>query len=324
GAFWGTGYAAYAFTSTPGYFIHTWNLYNKDLVRPLYLILVYGCCYSVVLPLLKTAILLDWCRLFVPASPTRSGFWWTCMVLIVIQCIWGFVCVLLLNLQCVPHRAIWEFYLPSKCFELSKIMLTSATIQLLIDLSMVLLPQKTIWGLHINWQKKLGVSVIFGVGLLASVAACFRLAYTVNYSQNPDKMYFISTLMFWTFAEMTCGFFILSVPCIPRVIAESGLPRRVKMALGISLQSSGPSNCESNIRPRSKSHKMSKSTTASNMFYKMKEVGIPMSDLNRPESQEQLRDGNNVVMVTRTTHVAITPSSQSDDETRGKVTSWTA
>lgn len=36
GAYWGTAYAAYALIYTPGYYVHTWNLHNKDLVRPLY------------------------------------------------------------------------------------------------------------------------------------------------------------------------------------------------------------------------------------------------------------------------------------------------
>ncbi|KKY24900.1 hypothetical protein UCRPC4_g02266 [Phaeomoniella chlamydospora] len=76
GAYWGTAYAGYALIYTPGYYVHQWNLYNRDLIRPLYLILVYGCSYSAVLPLLKTAILLDWCRIFVPGDRLKSPFWW--------------------------------------------------------------------------------------------------------------------------------------------------------------------------------------------------------------------------------------------------------
>jgi hypothetical protein len=45
-------------------------------------------------------------------------------------------------------------------------MLTSACVQVFTDWSMVLLPQRIIWGLQMNWQKKIGISLIFGVGLL--------------------------------------------------------------------------------------------------------------------------------------------------------------
>lgn len=84
-----------------------------------------------------------------------------------IQCAWGIICIILLNMQCVPHRAIWEFYVPSKCYSLSGVMLSSASIQVISDVLMFLLPQNIIWGLHLNWQKKIGVSVIFGIGILS-------------------------------------------------------------------------------------------------------------------------------------------------------------
>lgn len=143
-----------------------WNLHNGDLIRPLYLILVYGCAYSAVLPLLKTAILLSWCRIFVPGNRLKSPFWWGCMAIIVLQCLWGVLCIILLNTQCIPHAAIYLFYLPSKCYDLTKVMLTSASVQVFSDWCMVLLPQKIIWDLRMNWQKKVGISILFGVGIL--------------------------------------------------------------------------------------------------------------------------------------------------------------
>lgn len=36
GAYWGTAYAGYALIYTPGYYVHTWNLHNEDLIRPLW------------------------------------------------------------------------------------------------------------------------------------------------------------------------------------------------------------------------------------------------------------------------------------------------
>lgn len=140
-----------------------------DLVQPLYLILIYGCSYSAVLPLLKTAILVDWCRIFVPQNRTSNAFWWGCMFIIVLQVLWGILCMILLNMQCRPHAAIWQFYLPSKCYDLNKVMLTSASVQVFSDWCMVLLPQKVIWSLRMSWQKKVGVSVLFGVGILSVI-----------------------------------------------------------------------------------------------------------------------------------------------------------
>lgn len=130
------------------------------------LILIYGCCYSVVLPLIKTAILLDWCRIFAPSDKYRSPFWWGCVSLSTFQCVWGVLCIILLNMQCRPHNAIWEFYVPSKCYELPSVMLGSASVQVITDVCMVLLPQREIWRLHMNWQRKIGIALLFGIGLM--------------------------------------------------------------------------------------------------------------------------------------------------------------
>ncbi|KAI5247030.1 hypothetical protein E4T42_06126 [Aureobasidium subglaciale] len=181
GAYWCTAYAGYKMIFYPGYYVHQWNLRNGDLVEPFYLILIYGCAYSATMTLVKTAILIDWCRFFVIGDSRTGYFLRISAFLVCLQIVWGILCIILLNTQCVPHAAIWKFYLPSKCYSLPKVMLTSAS----------------------TIRKKIGVSVVFGVGLL---------------------MYFIGPLLFWACAEMTCGFFILSVPCMPSVVKHSGLP----------------------------------------------------------------------------------------------------
>ncbi|KAJ5122343.1 hypothetical protein N7448_003475 [Penicillium atrosanguineum] len=287
GAYWGTAYAGYSLIFTPGYYVHTWNLHNGDLVKPLYYILVYGCCYSATLPLIKSAILMDWCRVFVPVQKSRNSFWWGCAAIISLQCLWGLLCVILLNMQCRPHEAIWKFYLPSKCYSLPDVMLTSASVQVVSDIAMFLLPQRIIWGLGMNWQKKIGVSVLFGVGILACVAAILRLVKTVAFASETDTMYLIGPLLFWACAEMTCGFFIFSVPCLSKLIIESGLPGRVKNALGFNSRSSEHSNADS-----------------------LEEGHIALQETGS-ESQTRLHDGvqsnvtNPTVQVMRTTDVTV-------------------
>lgn len=106
------------------------------------------------------------------------------MAIVALQWIWGVACMILLNLQCIPHNKIWEFYLPGKCISLHTIQLCSASIQLFSDLAMTLLPHKVVWSLQMTCtyasvfsllvylltktigRKKLGVSLVFGCGAL--------------------------------------------------------------------------------------------------------------------------------------------------------------
>lgn len=133
-------------------------------------VLLIGSFYQTVLPLLKTAILLEWLRILAPpgqGNRLASPFWWGCVSVMALQVVWAVACVVLLNVQCSPHEAIWKVYMPRElCFNLVPVQLTSGAVQLASDVVMLLLPQRTIWELKLSWQKRLGVSVIFGLGIL--------------------------------------------------------------------------------------------------------------------------------------------------------------
>ena len=108
-------------------------------------------------------------------------------------------------------------------------------------------------------------------------------------------MYFIGPLLFWAWAEMTAGFFILSVPCLPKIIAESSLPSKVKAALGISsvreTQKTDPDGLVTFGGTGGSSHnKMSKSgLQQGERYHKMQEDGVGMTVFEHSESQEQLQ-----------------------------------
>ena len=143
---------------------------------------MYSCGYSAVLPLIKTAILLDWGKIFISIDRSKSFFWWGCLLVSFIQCAWGIACIILLNMQCRPHEAIWNFYLPSKCYSLPKVMLISASVQVISDFAMFLLPQRIIWSLQMTCRKKLGISVIFGAGVLSVKFSPFLIQHANVYS----------------------------------------------------------------------------------------------------------------------------------------------
>lgn len=163
----------------------------------------------------------------------------------------------------------------------------------------------------------------------ACIAASVRLATTVTFAHELDQMYYIGPLLFWACAEMTCGFFILSVPCLPKIISESGLPRGFKRLLGLTLKAStDPLDSKTNPDTGlSSTHKkrLSRSGLAANdrKYLRMVEDEVPMAVMGTSESQEHLQEegrhrntldnGNNAVVVTRTTQVTYTSDDHSAD-----------
>ncbi|KAI5211442.1 hypothetical protein E4T38_01396 [Aureobasidium subglaciale] len=312
GAYWCTAYAGYKMIFYPGYYVHQWNLCNGDLVEPFYLILMYGCAYSATLALVKTAILIDWCRFFVIGDSRTGYFWRISAFLVCLQIVWGILCIILLNTQCVPHAAIWKFYLSSKCYSLPKVMLISAS----------------------TIRKKIGVSVVFGVGLLACIAASIRLSTTITFSHEADRMYFIGPLLFWACAEMTCGFFILSVPCMPSMVKHSGLPGLIDSfrSQGSKFYSSSSSNLRNAVSHTSDlpSRKTSRGLPRSADYYHNidEEHGtMSLQALGRSKSQTNLRVAHGqhdcgVKCTTSTTVTSIPASGHRADELERRVAPW--
>lgn len=313
GCYWGAAWADFAMVETPGYFVHTWNVRVKDMLPTQYYILVFGVCYSFVLPFLKVAILTEWVRMFVPrGTHMKNAFFWGCMIVCSVQIGAAIATIIALNLQCIPHAAIWDLTITdAQCFELYPLQVSSASIQLVSDIAIFLLPQRVIWTLKMTWQKRLGVSVVFGLGLLACVSAAFRLATTVAYGEAADAIYALGPLVFWATAEMTCGFFVCCMPCIPKILRDTGVLKNIKRAFGMKTNTTKPtSNSKSGQFSSNASHAKS-ATQTSKSYYKLDEDGIPLDPVDS-ESTEHLHkakiDGS---VITRTTQITVMQDSRS-------------
>ncbi|RMJ10260.1 hypothetical protein CDV36_010106 [Fusarium kuroshium] len=325
GCFWGSMWACFKMVETPGFFVNQWNVRLRDIIPMTYYVFIFGVFYSFVLPFLKIAILVEWCRVFVPrGTRTKSAFWWGCVIVIFVQITANIAIIVALNLQCTPHEAIWDFRVEGKCFNLFHLQVSSATIHLICDITIMLLPQRVIWKLNMGWKKKLGVSVIFSLGLLACISAAFRLASTVAYGDSPDGVYNLGPLIFWATAEMTCGFFIVCVPCVPKILRESGVLAKIKKAIGMATRSKSTNQKSDQygdqyaLTPHGKM-----STTVSNAYYKLDEDGVPMKDMNRDgsESTEHLHDGpqSDSPGITRTTQIIVSETARGAHDERAQL-----
>lgn len=115
---------------------------------------------------LKLAILLSWLDLFVPAG-TRNRLYWAIHVLIWCNAIFFMVTEFADIFQCTPIRKNWDiFYEGGSChLDAGAINLSGVVINLVSDLAILILPQWTLWHLHLPWRKRLGVSLLFAIGL---------------------------------------------------------------------------------------------------------------------------------------------------------------
>ncbi|PTB69582.1 hypothetical protein BBK36DRAFT_1138006 [Trichoderma citrinoviride] len=317
GCYWGAIISSFMMLKYPGYLVHAWNVRLINVIPTTYWVFVYGVFYSIVLPLLKVAIMVEWVRLFVPTTKSRSPFFWGVCVISFVQIAAGIAIVIALNMQCTPHQRIWDFRVEGTCFNLYTLQVISASIQLGSDVAMFCLPQHTIWTLKMTWQKRLGVAAIFSMGVLAIVAASFRVDVTVQHGNSPDSIYTLAPIVFWASAEMTCGFFILCVPCIPKIIQEAGIVPAIKRGTGMMNSGSNSKHTGSSF---ARGGNTKTSVSANKDYYQLEEEGVHMKNLS--ESTEHLHAGSHGAAITRTTRVTVTNDSRSISDSDSKNDTW--
>ncbi|KAK8065058.1 hypothetical protein PG997_011805 [Apiospora hydei] len=178
------------------------------------IILIGSIFYALVIVFLKVAIMLEWLRIFVP-NKVRNAFFWTCWLVLVLNVVYYVINITLLNVACTPYRANWDITVDGSCRDPRAVELTSAAMNLISDVVMVVMIQKVIWGLQMSIKAKIGVSVMFAAGIFACIAGGFRLGTTVVYLRDHDLTYSVSSVIMWAIGEMTSAFLVLCVPAIP-------------------------------------------------------------------------------------------------------------
>ncbi|KAJ2997595.1 hypothetical protein NUW58_g609 [Xylaria curta] len=211
GIFVGYIYVTYWLLDIIGFFVHQWDVRFKDFWTLLYIIHVGSNFYSVTMLIMKALILREWRRIFVPLG-IRNTFWWTCNLVIGINVLFYAAAIFLENLSCFPLQRIWDKTVPgSECLDFKITVLTGASINVILDLITLVLPQKVIWSLQLSRKKKIGVSLVFTIGLLSD-----------------DTAYTLSALSLWLIAEMTCMFLIFTGPAVPSAFAKTEWMSKVK------------------------------------------------------------------------------------------------
>ncbi|KAI1764530.1 hypothetical protein GGR53DRAFT_308827 [Hypoxylon sp. FL1150] len=213
----GFAYSSFSIVVGTGYFVHQWNIRVKDLSSILYAIHIGSDLYAALMMCLTAAILLEWKRIFVPRG-TRGHLYWMCHALVWINVMFYASILIAGNSFCKPFAKLWDKTLPGTCRDgREAVDVASGSINLASHLVILVLAQRNIWRLHLRTKKKLGVALIFAVGIFACIAAGFRLAASVKLLHSPDATYHICNVALWCHVEITCAILVFYLPILPTV-----------------------------------------------------------------------------------------------------------
>ncbi|KAK5633259.1 hypothetical protein RRF57_008973 [Xylaria bambusicola] len=225
-------WGVYSLMKLTGYFVHQWNVPKSELPDALYIIYLCTAFFEATMGTLKTAILREWIRLFVPRG-TKNNFYWACVVVMCLNILYYTASIAASALSCSPHEKIWNKRLPGHCVDNKVIFVSSASINVVSDLAILILPQKIIWNLHTTKQKKIAVSSVFAIGVIACLVGAVRLGEAVIFLLSEDVIYHIAPVSLWCLAELSVAFVVFSLPAIPKVFAGNTWIKRVLISLSL-------------------------------------------------------------------------------------------
>ena len=126
---------------------------------------VHQIIYMPAILLTKCALLLQLIEFFVPRK-AHNQRWWILNSLIAANVVFFTISFFIELFECWPRKKIWKPKVPGRCIPIERIYISTASINVVDDFAIVILPLTWIWKLQMRWNRKIGVSIVFATALL--------------------------------------------------------------------------------------------------------------------------------------------------------------
>ncbi|KAL4887260.1 hypothetical protein BJY04DRAFT_212304 [Aspergillus karnatakaensis] len=149
---------------------------------------------------------------------------------------------LIIALQCIPLATLWGGA-TGKCISTMVVNIVTATMTIVCDSIVLLLPVNIIWSLKAKVARKVALGVVLCFGVFAVVASICRLIAMLPVVNDPlDATWHFSVVLAWSSGEISAAIIALSLPAL-------------KALFGSALKDkSSSNNSNSNSRSKSKSN----------------------------------------------------------------------
>ncbi|KAK6077455.1 CFEM domain-containing protein [Seiridium cupressi] len=168
----------------------------------------------------KFSILLLYLRIF-PHQGLRKQIY--CLMAVITMITVAFI-ISLFN-YCKPFPYTWwrwDNQQHGKCDDINAQTFIHAGLNIVLDLVILFIPIPHILKLGLSTKKKVGIILIFIVGLFVTICSIVRLKYLVNWAFDPNPTMNYSNLAVWSFIELDVS---VICACMPGMAA---LLRRLK------------------------------------------------------------------------------------------------
>ncbi|BCS24862.1 CFEM domain-containing protein [Aspergillus puulaauensis] len=193
-----------------------WRIPFDDIRQILKLFFIEEEMYCVCIATIKISILCLYLNIF-PNRGVRIATY----IMLAISLVWAIVSFFVLLFSCSPISYYWDMWdgeHTGKCMSHDKILVAHSVSNIVLDVLIVAIPMPTLATLHMPLEKRLGVCVMFAVGIVVTVISIFRLVETVGFNQTTNPTRDFVPVGIWSLLEFDVAIMCACMPAIRSLI----------------------------------------------------------------------------------------------------------
>ncbi|XEV06083.1 hypothetical protein FSHL1_011370 [Fusarium sambucinum] len=210
---------------------------------------------------LKLAMVFFYLRIF-PTRGVRKTLWAT----VVFNCVFGVSFILIAAFQCQPISYFWTKWEhktedTGTCLDINAITWSSGAINIALDVWILSIPLSQLKRMNLDWKKKIGVGIMFSVGIFVTIVSILRLSATIKMRAGAganNATWEYTEFDQWSTIEVNVGIICACMPSLrvllvrlfPKILGNSTQQQYCKYG---SNNYGGPSKPGTNNRSRSRS-----------------------------------------------------------------------
>ncbi|KAH5358932.1 hypothetical protein HBI49_140190 [Parastagonospora nodorum] len=162
-----------------------------------------------------------------------KGFRQACLVLGVISLGWTVSFLFVGIFQCNPIDRVYDRKIPGTCISFAAHRWSNASLNLLTDLAIFILPMPVIMRLNMSFGSKIGLVILFSMGFFICLTTALRMATLLLSLHTKEPTYESAPANLWSFIEAATGVICACLISLRKTVG-SMWPKRWRSSKGSS------------------------------------------------------------------------------------------
>ncbi|KAH7310664.1 hypothetical protein B0I35DRAFT_439502 [Stachybotrys elegans] len=187
-----------------------WNVPFDDITEFLHFFQAMAILYFAQIAMIKLVVLFFLLRVF-PSPGVRKLLWGT----VVFNVLLGVIFVLVAMFQCLPMGYFgtrWDHEHEGRCLNINAITWSNAIISIAVDIWTLAIPLYQVRTLKLSLKKKIGVGMMFTVGMCFTIMSILRLRVLVSFGSNTNVTWHFIDVCLWSTLEIAMGVICACMP----------------------------------------------------------------------------------------------------------------